>query len=371
MLPLLAERHKPFVMVYWSRDPDGSQHNQGDSLNQLVPGVAGPTSLAGIRNADENLGRLRAALDQLGLTATTDIIVTSDHGFSTISKQSATSPAAKATYADVPAGFLPPGFIGIDLSIALGLPLRDPDNAGAEIKPGTHGKFANALLGDDPAHPKVIVATNGGSDLIYLPDGDKALAQKVVDALMAQDYTSGVFVDSKLGSIAGTLPLAAIGLEGASVLPQPSIALSFRSFDTVCGDPMRCGVEVADTSLQQGQGMHGSFSRSDTWNFMAAAGPDFRAGFVDPAPASNADLGRTIAQLMNLQPRDKGKLIGRVLGEALHGGTVPPITQRITASEPTREGLATVLNEQLVGDTRYFDAAGFIGRTLGLTPPQR
>lgn len=370
VLPMLAERGKPFVMVYWSRDPDGSQHNTGDSLNQLVPGVAGPTSLAGIRNADENLGRLRAALDQLGLSATTNIVVTADHGFSTISKQSTTSPAARASYADVPAGFLPPGFVGIDLATALGMPLRDPDNGGAEVKPSSHGKFANALIGDDPAHPKVVVATNGGSDLIYIPDGDKALAGKVVDALMAQDYTSGVFVDSKLGPIPGTLPLSAIALEGTSVLPQPAIVVSFRSFDTVCGDPMRCGVEVADTSLQQGQGMHGSFSRSDTWNFMAAAGPDFRAGFVDPAPASNADVGRTIANLMGLQPRDKGKLVGRVLGKALHGGTVPAITRRVMASEPGRDGLVTVLNEQLVGDTRYFDAAGFAGRTLGLTPPQ-
>jgi hypothetical protein len=71
---------------------------------------------------------------------------------------------------------------------------------------------------------------------------------------MTQDYTSGVFVDSKLGPIPGTLPLSAIALEGASIMPQPAIVVSFRSFDTVCGDPMRCGVEVADTSLQQGQG---------------------------------------------------------------------------------------------------------------------
>jgi hypothetical protein len=124
-------------------------------------------------------------LDQLGLSATTNIVVTADHGFSTISKQSTTSPAARASYADVPAGFLPPGFVGIDLATALGMPLRDPDNARAEVKPGSHGKFANALIGDDPAHPKVVVATNGGSDLIYLPDGDKALAGKVVDALTA------------------------------------------------------------------------------------------------------------------------------------------------------------------------------------------
>ena len=370
VLPMLAARGRPFLMVYWSRDPDGAQHNTGDSLNQLVPGIGGPTALAGIRNADENLGRLRAALDQLGLSATTDIVVTADHGFSTISKQSATSPAAKASYADVPAGFLPPGFVGIDLSLALGLPLHDPDDRGAAVPPGRHGRFANALIGADPAHPDVVVATNGGSDLIYLPNGDPALAGRVVDALMAQDYTSGVFVDSRLGPIPGTLPLSALGLEGASVVPRPSIVVSFRSFDTVCGDPMRCSVEVADTALQQGQGMHGSFSRADTWNFMAAAGPDFRTGFVDPAPASNADVGRTIAHLMGLEPRDTGTLVGRMLREALHGGTVPPVVRRVVASDPGRDGLMTVLNEQVVGDTRYFDAAGFVGRTLGLSPPQ-
>ena len=37
-----------------------------------------------------------------------------------------------------------------------------------------------------------------------------------------------------------------------------------------------CAVEIADTGLQQGQGMHGSFSRADTMNFMAAIGPDFK-----------------------------------------------------------------------------------------------
>ena len=27
VLPMLKARSKPFVMVYWSRDPDGSQHS--------------------------------------------------------------------------------------------------------------------------------------------------------------------------------------------------------------------------------------------------------------------------------------------------------------------------------------------------------
>ena len=33
VLPMFKARNKPFVLVFWSRDPDGSQHNTGDSLN--------------------------------------------------------------------------------------------------------------------------------------------------------------------------------------------------------------------------------------------------------------------------------------------------------------------------------------------------
>ena len=63
---MFKERGKPFVLVFWSRDPDGTQHNQGDSLDALVPGINGPTSLAAIRNADDDLARLRAALQRAG-----------------------------------------------------------------------------------------------------------------------------------------------------------------------------------------------------------------------------------------------------------------------------------------------------------------
>jgi hypothetical protein len=30
-LPSFKARHRPFAMVFWSRDPDGTQHNQGES----------------------------------------------------------------------------------------------------------------------------------------------------------------------------------------------------------------------------------------------------------------------------------------------------------------------------------------------------
>jgi Type I phosphodiesterase / nucleotide pyrophosphatase len=367
VLPAFAAANKPFLLVFWSRDPDGTQHNQGDSLLTLTPGINGPTSLASIRNVDDDLGRIRAALAELGLARTTDIIVTADHGFSTISKESETSPAAKARYADVPPGLLPPGFVAIDVSKALGLPLTDPDDGYKPVGEGAHSRSGNGLIGGDKDHPKVVVAANGGSDLVYVPDGDRETANKVVDALLKQDYVSGLFVHSQFGRIPGTLPLSEIAMEGQSVTPPPAIVINFRSFDTICGEPVRCAVTVSDSGLQQGQGMHGSFSRADTWNFMAVMGPDFRSGFVDNAPASNADVGRTVAAILRLETKDKGKLAGRVLTEAMPGGALPDVKSFTVVSDPAANGLRTVLDVQAVGDVKYFDAAGFPGRTVGLS----
>src|SRR5438270_7067427 len=147
VLPMFKERNKPFVLVFWSRDPDGSQHNTGDSLNTITPGINGPTSLAGIKNADNNLAQLRRALDDLGLAASTNIMIASDHGFSTISKESKTSPSAKISYDDTPKDFLPMGFVSIDLAKALSLPLYDPNDKNAKVADNEHPKADNGLLG--------------------------------------------------------------------------------------------------------------------------------------------------------------------------------------------------------------------------------
>jgi len=373
VLPMFKARNKPFVLVFWSRDPDGTQHNQGDSLNQLTPGINGPTSLAAIRNADDNLRQIQDAVASLGLTDTTDIIVAADHGFSTIAKDSKTSPAAKTNYANVVPGLLPPGFLAVDLAKGLQLPLFHPNDGNAPVPADSYPKSGNGVLGEDPAKPEIVVAANGGSDLIYLPNGDSKLAGRVVETLLAQDYVSGIFVDDRLGQFAGALPLSAINFTGSAVTPLPAIVVSFRSFSLGCDEPVLCTAEIADTGLQQGQGMHGSFSRADTMNFMAASGPDFRSGFVDDNPVSNADIGKTIAHILGLQIQDKGHLLGRTLSEAMSGGTslkldVSTHTER---SEPSAEGLRTVLVSKRVGETRYFDVAGFAGRTVGLPLGER
>jgi len=197
--------------------------------------------------------------------------------------------------------------------------------------------------------------------------GDKDTLAKVVSILSEQDYTGGLFVDDAFGAVPGTLPMSAVGLKGSAVTPQPSLAISFATSDTGWGDPMACGVEVADSRLQQGQGMHGTFGRADTMNTMGVIGPDFRDGFTDTPPASNADLSMTIASILNLDIPAKGELVGRVLSEALKGGgPVPTSSRMMLESEKDASGHVTRLAYQVLGTTYYFDAAGYPTRTVGL-----
>src|SRR5258705_3521728 len=112
--------------------------------------------------------------------------------------------------------------------------------------------------------------------------------------------------------------------------------------------------------------MNGSFSRGDTLNFTAAIGPDFKSGYVDPPPVSNPDVGATAAKIMGLTQKAKGKLIGRVMTEAMPNGATPTAHAGTVKSRPAADGLRTVLNFQRVGSQRHFDTAGLPRRTLGL-----
>jgi hypothetical protein len=212
----------------------------------------------------------------------------------------------------------------------------------------------------------VVVAANGGSDLVYIPSGDKTLAKQVVKILSSEDYVSGLFVSDTFGTIPGTLPIAAIDLKGSAVTPIPSIVVNFRTMSSGCATPLTCGVENADTALQQGQGMHGSFSRADTSTIGGAIGPDFKTGFTDKAPTSNADIGKTMAYILGLNIPDTGKLVGRVISEAFTGGAVPAFSHGREVSAPDAAGHRTIVDMQKVGTERYFDEAGYAGKTLGL-----
>ena len=87
---------------------------------------------------------------------TTNIIVSADHGFSTISKESKTSPSAKVTYDDTPKDFLPMGFLALDLAKALDLPLFDPNDKNARVADEcpSQGRQRPAGQGSRQARPR-------------------------------------------------------------------------------------------------------------------------------------------------------------------------------------------------------------------------
>ncbi|HSM85745.1 MAG TPA: alkaline phosphatase family protein, partial [Candidatus Limnocylindrales bacterium] len=286
ILPEFKKSGRPWFLVFWSRDPDGSQHSQGDSMGRLVPGINGPTSRAAIHNVDANLWQIVDYLKDNGLFADTDIIVAADHGFSTISRREISrggtptaSFAATRLYADVQEGFLPPGFLAIDLAHALQQPLYDldapvsspgngkggfyhPVHVAKDSRRAQHPVYGNSLIGgtgrvpgeNDKTDAEVIVAANGGSDLIYLPqDGparteiNKKLARTICDFLLQQDYVDGIFLRDDLGDLPGTLPMSAIGLMGATRIPKPAMIVNFKSFSL--NESLLSRVEIADTPL--------------------------------------------------------------------------------------------------------------------------
>ena len=397
ILPMFIKSGKPFALLYWSRDPDGTQHFQGDSLNKLIPGINGPTSRAALRNADNNLKQIMDYINSdPQLAANTDIFLTADHGFATISKHdiddeghATTSFAAKAIYKDaqgrqeVNTGFLPVGFLAIDLAHELGLPLFDPDSQidGPDgkkmfepVDPAAaqqlttvrqHPIAGNGLIGGtgriaNQTDAKVIVAANGGSDLIYLPAHDPDMVKKIVAFLAQQDYMGGIFVNDEYKNVPGALPSSSIRLIGSSLTPSPTIAVTFKTFPADRKQPIMSAVQISDYVLQQGQGMHGSFGRANTFNFMAAIGPDFKKQFVDQAPVSNADIAPTFLQILGLDVASKGELKGRVLREALAGGPASVSFERRTAiSESAANGKKTVLMYQQMAKQVYFDQACF------------
>jgi arylsulfatase A-like enzyme len=96
-------------------------------------------------------------------------------------------------------------------------------------------------------------------------------------------------------------------------------------------------------------------------------GPDFKKGFIDKTPVSNADIAPTLAHAAGLTLQGPGVLTGRIAEEALTGGKPVSFQKKTLVSAPAPGGARTVLQYQEAGGRRYFDAAGIPGRTVGVS----
>ena len=401
LLPKFAEDKKPFVLLFWSRDPDGTQHNEGDSLQRLEPGINGDTSRRGLQNADHCLKQLLDWLDaHPAVKGHTDVLVTSDHGFATISRREiatdgtqTTEPSAALDYElngkekAEPKGTLPTGFLAVDLGIRAHLRVFDPSirattgsSAYAELTIGgeksQHSTTGSALLGEtvkrvDGSDARLIVAANGGSDLLYVPSKNADIVHQTIAILTQLDYVGGIFVDDAFcpatSDCPGALPMSAIGLIGGSHVPRPAIVVTYKVFYKTPGD-LQSAAQISDTTLQEGQGMHGGFGRDQTFNNMAAIGPDFKSGFADEAPMGNIDIVPTLAKILGIEMPSIGNLKGRVLQEALTNGEASRAAEiKSLVSPPTPDGIRTLLEYQEASGVRYYNRACLIPKNA----PQR
>ena len=70
-----ADAGRPALVVFWQHNPDLTQH---------IAGLGTMPAMEALSLCDNNLMRVRAAIDALGIADKTDLIVVSDHGFATI-----------------------------------------------------------------------------------------------------------------------------------------------------------------------------------------------------------------------------------------------------------------------------------------------
>lgn len=377
-LEYVLPQKQPRLTLLWLRDPDSTQHNYG---------IGTANWHDALRANDALLGKIVAKLEALGRKDRTDIIVVSDHGHSNVSGSQELFPLRAVRDGEVgdidAAGHSTSGMVRLaDLlrrggftafdglgctlvPVAMGI-RRD----GSPVYPvqtdrdgtlcGKEGQKYQAppykVPPELPAHA-LVVAVNGGSDYIYVPDHDAALVRKTVVFLQERSEVGAIFVDDRYGPIPGTMPLAAIHAQNAAGA-NPDIILGYDFDENAVVDGAR-GTEMAGVlGGSTYRGMHGSFSPRDVHNTLIASGPDFRAGFKDPLPTGNVDVAPTVASLLGLAlPHAQGRALleAMVQGAALDDYHATPQVVR-PASQ------ATGLTVRLPTDPDGKDVAPKLGR---------
>ena len=293
---ILPER-QPTVALIWSSEPDKAQH---------ASGVGSELSDRAVREADVRFGRLMAWLDSNGRGADTDVIVLSDHGYSTISEVVEVERLARE------AGF---------------------------------------------SAPDVLIAPNGGSVLFYTSGAD--VAQRLAEWLMGREWRGALLASERVGEIEGTLPLSLAGGDG----PRGADLIMSFAWDS---RPNSAGYSGFAHSAggAPGLGQHGSMSRHEMNNVMLARGPSFERGARIASPTGNVDVAPTALRLLGLSapPRMDGRALAEALadgGEPIEWSSETRVAERRLPSGVYRQRIRI----STVGTTSYIDEGS--GELLG------
>ncbi len=285
---ILPER-QPAVALIWSSEPDKAQHAHG---------VGSEMSDCAIREADARFGSILDWLESNGMGANTDVLVISDHGYSTIQE------VVDVEWYTRDAGF---------------------------------------------SQEEVIVAPNGGSALFYCQSED--VAQRLAAWLTERPWCGALLASEAAGEIEGTLPTSLAGAEGPRA---PELAMSF-GWDSRPNDAGYDGFAYSSGG-RPGQGQHGSMSRHEMNNTLIARGPNFRRAARVQSPTGNVDLAPTVLHLLGIAVPDH--MEGRVLSEALADGehSVDWTSTTHRAERETAAGMyCQTVRVSTVGNTSYLD----------------
>jgi arylsulfatase A-like enzyme len=289
----------PSYSLLWLSDPDLAQH-------EFSPGAE--PSMAAIRSSDRNLDTVLNALSKEKARDKTDVLVVSDHGFSTVER-------------------------GIDF--------RDILRAA--------GFEAVTAFEQAPKPGQVMVVENGGTILFYIMEQDRAVADRLVEWLQHSDFAGVIFTREKFE---GTFPLESVRANTPDA-PDVMVALRWDPKPNRFGIP---GQIMTDATRGAGQGNHASLSEFDVHNTLVAAGPDFRRGLTSNLPSGNIDLAPTVLRILGLKA--PYAFDGRILSEAMTGGSTPPQagTETLEATRKLPSGQwRQHLRISRVNQTTYFE----------------
>ncbi len=397
----ILPKKNPMLSLIWFRTPDNVEHGYG-------PGT--PNAKAGLHSQDQRLGELVAALRANGLDTTTNIVVVSDHGHSSVSGPLALYPLRAITGTSLPNGGLVNGSTNGTTNAAIGaasasgysfsgdvrsadlltyrgfsafdgsgcstdsmyglsaagvptVPVRVDSTGSLCGSAGVKYQAISATLGTPVARFPVpapgslpangiVVAANGGSDYFYVPGHDLTTVQNLVTFLQQREEYGAIFVDSRYGSIPGTLSMAAVNLENATRQNngQPDVVVSFNwDYGTsVQGLP---GIEFESFGAGQ-RGMHGSFGTADVHNTLIANGPAFLAGTTVTTPTGNVDLAPTVARILGLaMPQADGRILNEALVAPASTAT-PTVVASVVAPAVAATGLSFELPTDPTGATK-------------------
>lgn len=284
------------LVLLWITDPDHTAHPKG---------IGSPETVAALNHVDEEVGRLLLEMKkQLG-GHDPNVIITSDHGFST-----QTSPGTL-----------------VQLLVQAGI--------------------KKSLASTD------VIVSDGA---IYLDRDDEASVAAVVQTLQQTPWIGPIFTPAQeaggmIGSVPGTFSFDAVRWNHARA--------GDILVDVTWSDDANAYGWKGSTSLN-GVAGHGSSSPYDIHNTLIAAGPDFKSGVVSSVPTGNVDIAPTVCKLLGISPAPP--MDGRVLDEILAGGPSPDTITVETQEVKTERRLDTLvyrceLHFSTAADRRYFDFA--------------